>query len=512
MNKKRPFDANANPADGHGSAVSRKKARLASDPAPAAPVHGPILDGRLIPWPATDEHEKGEDVPDAVDLDDVDVDDESLPESDNSDNEDASGRPAAAIFRVSDEILATVAWKDRKYRGSLRECPTQFRVTYRVGHIRSKTFSFSVHGGRDQALAEARAYRDPLWLANGWTYNAYGYFRNAEGKEVGILELVDGGHMLFSPNQEDLVKDHLWRRVPYGRTDYAMNGKKTYFHTKIHPNVYLIAHVDGNGLNNQLENLSCVDAYDLPEFPRVPTGTLDKVVWKGQKLRGYVSKDVTKGYAVFAYAAGDEYRTFPFARGGETKALEDARDYQMEKCMEEGWFYNRYGSYFDERGTGVGIVELTNGGHMLFSIDETTLSLVQTHTWYWQRYGRCFYAEAVINKKKAKFHRLVMPEAPMIDHRDHNGLNNQISNLREADRSLNTLNSRKGSNNTSGVRGVWCRRKGSREYWQASIKRDHRTVTSRVFSFKKYGGKDAALEAARTWRKQELEKLGASNE
>jgi len=80
-------------------------------------------------------------------------------------------------------------------------------------------------------------------------------------------------------------------------------------------------------------------------------------------------------------------------------------------------------------------------------------------------------------EKQLQIHRLVAlafipnPEdKPEVDHKNNDGTNNRIENLRWATRQENGRNIRIPSNNTSGVKGVyWCK---SREKWKASIKID----------------------------------------
>jgi hypothetical protein len=83
------------------------------------------------------------------------------------------------------------------------------------------------------------------------------------------------------------------------------------------------------------------------------------------------------------------------------------------------------------------------------------------------------YLSIQINGWKYQAHRLawlyMMGEWPAkhIDHIDCNRLNNCFANLREATAAENTRNSRKQSNNTSGVKGVCWNRKHQK--WCAEI-------------------------------------------
>ncbi len=60
-----------------------------------------------------------------------------------------------------------------------------------------------------------------------------------------------------------------------------------------------------------------------------------------------------------------------------------------------------------------------------------------------------------------------------VDHKDHNGLNNQRLNLRKATGQQNKHHSRKRVDNTSGFKGVhW---DAARQQWKATIKLDSKT-------------------------------------
>ena len=57
---------------------------------------------------------------------------------------------------------------------------------------------------------------------------------------------------------------------------------------------------------------------------------------------------------------------------------------------------------------------------------------------------------------KIQMHRLInnTPQGVFTDHKDHDTLNNQCSNLRTATQSQNIMNTRIRSDNTSGIKGV----------------------------------------------------------
>lgn len=87
--------------------------------------------------------------------------------------------------------------------------------------------------------------------------------------------------------------------------------------------------------------------------------------------------------------------------------------------------------------------------------------------------NNCGYLKVCVDSKNYLVHRIIylmhhgkLPE--LLDHIDRNKLNNNIENLREADKELNSWNRDKQSNNTSGFRGVsWNKNAGK---WHAYIK------------------------------------------
>lgn len=82
------------------------------------------------------------------------------------------------------------------------------------------------------------------------------------------------------------------------------------------------------------------------------------------------------------------------------------------------------------------------------------------------------YLTVVISKKSYRLHRIIWayvhgewPE--VLDHKDCNGCNNRLKNLRIATKSQNMMNSRKRGDNTSGVKGICWNREKSK--WTASL-------------------------------------------
>lgn len=107
-----------------------------------------------------------------------------------------------------------------------------------------------------------------------------------------------------------------------------------------------------------------------------------------------------------------------------------------------------------------------------------------------------------INRKKYPVHKLVYLylkgyEPPYVDHIDGDRTNNKLSNLRECTQSQNRFNSKRMSNNTSGVKGVSYSKRFP--HYRAAIVDSHGIRHRKIFSVSIYGSKEAALEAAKKW-------------
>ena len=87
-------------------------------------------------------------------------------------------------------------------------------------------------------------------------------------------------------------------------------------------------------------------------------------------------------------------------------------------------------------------------------IDTDKINLVEKYKWSYHHSG---YAITKIDRKNIQMHRLIMnvnDPTLLIDHINHNTLDNRLSNLRIVDYNKNSWNSKTSSRNTSGVKGV----------------------------------------------------------
>lgn len=117
-------------------------------------------------------------------------------------------------------------------------------------------------------------------------------------------------------------------------------------------------------------------------------------------------------------------------------------------------------------------------------VDDEDFERIASHRWYAHREGNTFYAHRKSDGKTIRMHREILllrqRGRTEVDHKDGNGLNNKKSNLRICTHSENIRNSRKQSNNTSGIIGV----SRQADKWIARIKVKSQCIYLGIFSTK----------------------------
>lgn len=140
-------------------------------------------------------------------------------------------------------------------------------------------------------------------------------------------------------------------------------------------------------------------------------------------------------------------------------------------------------------------IPLTRG--MYAFVDQQFFDVIAEHNWYAIKNANTHYAVRSIPRdggpsRPYRMHRHILEIAGvqfdfLIDHRDGNGLNNRLSNLRPATRAQNAWNSRTPVRNTSGFKGVVFHRASGR--WAAQIQVNHKPYRLGVFDTRE----DAAI-------------------
>ena len=99
-------------------------------------------------------------------------------------------------------------------------------------------------------------------------------------------------------------------------------------------------------------------------------------------------------------------------------------------------------------------INLTQGKKTL--VDDEKYEFLNQWKWRTNKERHRLYAIRDSKGKKIRMHRLLMdcPADLLVDHRDGDGLNNQMNNLRVCTNRENTRNRRKNNNTTSRYKGV----------------------------------------------------------
>ena len=123
-------------------------------------------------------------------------------------------------------------------------------------------------------------------------------------------------------------------------------------------------------------------------------------------------------------------------------------------------------------------IPLTKGKAAI--IDDSDFELVSKYKWHLHkgdRIGKLFYAVTWVREKRGLrkrlfLHNLLMdtPIGLQVDHKNHDGLDNQRRNLQVGTLQQNRLNLSNFRNNTSGTRGIyWIKRQN---VWSVQIRRN----------------------------------------
>ncbi len=99
-------------------------------------------------------------------------------------------------------------------------------------------------------------------------------------------------------------------------------------------------------------------------------------------------------------------------------------------------------------------VKLTQGRVAI--VDDGDYEMVSQYKWCAWFSGWNWYAVGTINKKHTYMHRLIIqaPKGSVVDHRNHDGLDNRRENIRLCTTQENAMNGRTPRDNKSGYKGV----------------------------------------------------------
>ena len=141
-------------------------------------------------------------------------------------------------------------------------------------------------------------------------------------------------------------------------------------------------------------------------------------------------------------------------------------------------------------------IQLTQGKMAL--VDDESFETLNQFKWYAKKSGKTFYAVRnlyVCGRPKQIYMHCVIMNRKGIDHIDHDGCNNQKSNLRVCTRSENQMNRTKQENTSSIYKGVYFSK--AHKKWKAEISINSKKI--------RLGNFDSEIDAAKAYNAKAVE-------
>ena len=139
-----------------------------------------------------------------------------------------------------------------------------------------------------------------------------------------------------------------------------------------------------------------------------------------------------------------------------------------------------------------------NRGKYVALVDDEDFELLNQYKWAALKHGNTFYAKrniTVDGKQATQYMHGAIMNGKGVDHKDHNGLNNQRSNLRLCNQSENVMNGSKSPNKSSIYKGVCYNKKANK--WEVQIIINRNRIHLGLF--------DSEVEAARSYNAKAIE-------
>jgi hypothetical protein len=165
-----------------------------------------------------------------------------------------------------------------------------------------------------------------------------------------------------------------------------------------------------------------------------------------------------------------------------------AKEYRMRVSDRLGKTRNKY--RFRDDGNGLYVeVQLSRegqaSGELVAKIDLEDLPIMLASKYSW-RASPGGYRHYMVQSRGRRFHNILCPQWPVVDHINRDGLDNRKRNLRDGS-SVNTFNKRIYKNNTTGKTGLSNVIVAGIEQWRIRWYDDEGVFHVKSFSTKKYG-------------------------
>lgn len=190
---------------------------------------------------------------------------------------------------------------------------------------------------------------------------------------------------------------------------------------------------------------------------------------------------------------------------GHTKSCGCYAKEFSKKNFENHQQFRKYNTYDLTGVYGIGYTSNTN---KQFYFDKEDYDKIKINCWYEDNYG--YAVSRNINKigksVNIKMHRLIMNDFSnkVIDHINHNTLDNRKQNLRIVTRVQNQMNMSKRKDNTSGFTGVHFNKRSDK--WMATIQVNYKSINLGTFK-----NKEDAIEARKKAEEKYFGKYSYNN-